>query len=501
MINARVIHGFTIGMLAAKYDNPKPIPEFHKEMWDLFCQDVPKAGAAAPREHAKSTSITHAWTLAMMLFRVKRFCLLVSDTEGQAAEFLGDIKAELNGNDSLRETFGIKKLIKDTETNVVVLFNDGEMFRIQAKGSEQKVRGLKWRGKRPDLIIGDDLENDEIVMNPERREKFRNWFNRALVPCGSDTCWVRIVGTVLHMDSMLNRILKSNEWKTLRFEAHNHDFSKILWPEKFSKERLLSIRAGFEEDNDLDGYSQEYLNKPVAVGNAYFNPDYFYDFERDKNDNWIKPNLEYFAAADFAISEKEKADYTVIGVLGMDPEGMAYLVDIKKFRGDADVIIEELLATQKHYAPNTFTFETEKIDKAIGPSLNRAMMRTRTYLNIHTITPTKSKTTRGKSIQAMHKAGLIRYDKLASWYPDFYAEMQTITDSGPRGAHDDMFDVFAYLGLTVDKFFEAQSDEEIEDEEYEQSIYDFTDMGRCATTGYMAGFLAISVLLGGLPWM
>jgi predicted phage terminase large subunit-like protein len=482
--NGNIIDGFTRGMLAAKYDNPKPIPAFHREMWDLCYSDAPKVAIAAPRGHAKSTAITHAFILAMVCFRIKSFVLLVSDTEGQAAEFLGDIKAELNSNDLMRETFGIKSIVKDTETNIVCRCKDGEYFRIVAKGSMQKVRGLKWRGKRPDLIVGDDLENDDIVMNPERREKFRRWFMNALVPCGSDTCWIRIVGTILHLDSALQRLLDDPTWKTLFYEAHNHDFSEILWAQQYSKTRLLAIRAGYEAQNDLDGYSQEYLNRPVATGNAYLNPDYFYDFERDKNDKWIKPNLEYYAAADFAISEKERADYTVIGVAGIDPEGTCYLVSINKFRGDADRIIEELLATQKHYKPNVFTFETEKIDKAIGPSLRRAMQRARIYLNINLITPVKSKTTRGKSIQAMHKSGAMRYDLKAEWFPDFYSEMQTITDSGPRGKHDDSFDVLAYIGLTIDAYYEAYSDKEIEEEEYDNFFDDYADQGRCASTGY-----------------
>lgn len=483
-LTSEAIEGLTVGLLAAKYDNPKPIPDLHRELWTEFCCDDPKVADAAPRGHAKTTAITHAAIMAACLFKHKSFVLLVSDTEAQAIEFLGDIKAELVENTALKQAFGIKKIIKDTETNIIVQFKDGDQFRIVAKGSMQKVRGLKWRGKRPDLIVGDDLENDDIVMNPERREKFRRWFMNALIPCGSDSCSIRIVGTILHMDSMLQRLLEDKTWRTRVYEAHNADFSEILWPEQYPKERLLAIRAGYEEQNNLDGYSQEYLNKPVAAGNAYFNPDYYYDFERDKHDNPILPNLEYFAAADFAISEKERADYTVIGVCGVDPTGFVYLVNINRFRGDADKIIEELLATQKHYKPNVFTFETEKIDKAIGPSLNRAMMRERTYLNIHTMTPTKSKTTRGKSWQALHKAGAVRYDTLASWWPEFYSEMQTITDSGVRGRNDDMFDVVSYLGLTVDKFYEAQSDQELEDEEYEEMYDDYHDQGRCFSTGY-----------------
>jgi predicted phage terminase large subunit-like protein len=360
---------------------------------------------------------------------------LVSDTEGQAAEFLGDIKAELTSNEDLKSLFHIKKVLKDTETNIIVQFDDGEKFRIIAKGSEQKVRGLKWLGKRPDLIVGDDLENDDIVMNPERRKKFLRWLMNALIPCGSDTCWIRLVGTILHLDSALQRILEDETWETLFYEAHNPDFSVILWPEQYSKKRLESIRAGYLAQNDPEGYSQEYLNKPVAIENAFFNKDYFFDFERNDGEPLL-PNLEYYAAADFAISEKERADYTALVVCGVAPDGKVYVVDARRFRGDADEIISELLAVQKMWKPQIFTFETAKIDKAIGPSLEREMLRQKTFLNIVKMTPTQSKTMRARSIQAMHKSGSIRYDKEASWYPDFESELLTVSDSGPRGKHD-----------------------------------------------------------------
>ena len=483
-VDAEIIDGFTQGLLAAKYDNPKPIPSFHREMWDLFCSDTPKAVAAAPRGHAKSTAITHAYVLAMVLFRIKSFCLLVSDTESQAAEFLGDIKAELIGNETLRKTFGIKRILKDTETNIIVQFEDGTLFRIVAKGSMQKVRGLKWRNKRPDLIVLDDIENDELVMNPERRDKFQKWFMNALMPCGSDTCWTRMVGTIIHLDSMLQRLIDAKSWKHLFYEAHNPDFSEILWEEQWPEERLRAKREEYLEQNNPEGYAQEYLNRPIAIENAFFNPAYFFDFEREKDGTWVKPNLEYYAAADFAISEKEKADYTAILVCGVDPTGIVYVVDARRFRGDADEIIRELLAVQKMWNPNVFTFETAKIDKAIGPSLEREMRRKRIYLNIIKMTPTQSKTMRARSIQALHKSGSIRYDKQAHWYPDFEAELLTVADSGPRGKHDDYLDAFAYVGLTIDQYYEAQSDEDIEDELYEEAFEDFSSMGRSAVTGY-----------------
>lgn len=214
MISADLVYGLSEAFLKAGYDDPVATPDLHMEMWEDACSDEQYVAFAAPRSHAKSTAMTGAYLLAEMLVRRSQFALLVSDTEGQAVEFLGDIRAVLEENKELRDYFSVKKIVKSTDTNLICQFTHGEMFRITVKGSEQKVRGIKWRNKRPDLIVGDDLENDEIVMNPDRREKFRKWFMNALLPCGSKHCRVRIVGTILHLDAMLQRLMDDPTWKT-----------------------------------------------------------------------------------------------------------------------------------------------------------------------------------------------------------------------------------------------------------------------------------------------
>ena len=196
-LDAETVMAFTAGFLMSKFDNPVPTPDFHMDLWELMCSPHRKVAVAAPRGHAKSTAVTHSYVLANICFKVKKHVLIVSDTESQAVDFLRDIKEEFIENESLREMFGIDKILKDRETEFIAQFTDGERFRIVAKGSEQKMRGIKWRNSRPDLIIGDDLENDEIVMNEERRRKFKGWFLNALIPCGSKTATYRIVGTIL----------------------------------------------------------------------------------------------------------------------------------------------------------------------------------------------------------------------------------------------------------------------------------------------------------------
>ena len=112
------------------------------------------------------------------------------------------------------------------------------------------------------------------------------------------------------------------------------------------------------------------------------------------------------------------------------------------------------------------------------------MRRTRVVLNYETHTPTQSKTARARSIQGYHRSGFIKYDKDKEWWGAFEAELMMVAGSGPRGRHDDQFDAFAYVGMAVDQFYEAQSDSEIEDEAYQEELEDFFSYGRNATTGY-----------------
>lgn len=474
-LDAETIDGFAKAVLARRFDNPKPTPKFHKELWDMCCSKEKKVVMAAPRGHAKSTAVTHTYTLASVLFREKQFVILVSDTEGQGTLFLNDIKTELRENEDLIELFGVSKFLKDTETDIVVQMSDGHCFKIIVKGSEQKVRGLKWRGKRPDLIVGDDLENDEIVMNKERREKFRNWFYGALLPCLSDTGVIRVVGTVLHLDSLLERLLTDSTWVSKRYAAHSPDYKEILWPEKFSKARLKEIRQGYVNQGFPEGYSQEYLNYPIDESNAFFFKSDFKEI-RDKEE----PVL-YYAAADLAISQKERADYTVIAIAGVNSVGKVKVVDVRRGRWNSLDIIDELFAVQKAYSPEIFTLEAGVIQKSIGPVLYAEMHKRGIYMNINPMVPTKDKTSRARSLQARMRAGGVEFDQRADWFDTLQNEMLRF----PRDVHDDQVDALAWIGLTLDKLVESPTQKEIEEEEYWDEVEDgFFGMGRNYCTGY-----------------
>lgn len=484
-LSALLLEGFVFTYLMDRLDGAVPTPQIHREMWDLCSSDNKYVAIAAPRRHAKSTAITLAYVLAACLFRQRDFVVIVSDTWGQSVEFLRDLKAELLENDGIIKDFETKKLLKDSEDDVIVQMRDGHKFRIVARGSEQKVRGLKWNNKRPNLIIGDDLEGDEQVESKNRRDKFFKWLMKALLPCGSDDCLFRIVGTVLHFDSALERILKDPSWTTRRYRAHKsfNDFSEILWPEKFSEQILRSIRKMYVDQGESDGYSCEYLNEPIAEGDAYFRREDLLEMT-DETRKAIREGrmaLVYYAGWDYAVSKDQRADYSVGGVFGVASDNRKYKVDCRRGRWDAKEVIDEMFSVQQAYNCACHFVEGGTINNALGPFLNSEMLARGKYLNLVKINSTKDKMTRGRSLQAMTKAHHITYDKqMGNW-----DEQEQEYSRFPKGAHDDIVDADSIIAQGLEDIQPAQTDAEIDDEEYELEFgRDQRELGRCATTGY-----------------
>jgi predicted phage terminase large subunit-like protein len=490
------IYGFAESLLKARYDDPQPTPDFHTELWDLCCSDHKLVAIAAPRGHAKSTCITHAYVLANVLFKEAQYVMIVSDTEEQATLFLEDIKTEILENEDLRTLFKINRLLKDTGTDMIVQFENGDLFRIIAKGSEQKIRGRKWRGKRPDLIVGDDLENDEIVMNEDRRAKFRRWMGNALIPSMSKKGKIRIVGTILHLDSFLERCMPQFEdketthtdglrwwttkenpvWHSVRYQGHDEEFEQLLWPEMWSRERYEAEKRRYVEDGNPEGYSQEYLNYPIDEDSAFFKPKDFIPW--DAYDEY----LEYYVGADLAISTRDGRAYTVFVVCGLNRGGMLVVVDVVRFRGDSLEIIDELFRLQRIYEPEVVWIEEENIAKSIGPFIDQAMMQSGVFINIDTDTPSKDKEQRARGIQARMRAGSVRFDTRQPWYQAFYTEMVTF----PRGKYMDQVDAFSWVGLGLNKIAPTFTGAQIAQFEYDEEFEDVFDEleGRNATTGY-----------------
>lgn len=520
-LTAQAVEGFAKTLLVKDFDDAAETPEFHRQIWEICCSDDKLVAVAAPRGHAKSTAVSFIYVLAAVLFRQAINVVLVANTEEQAKNFLDGIRKALTLNDDLISLFGVQELETDTKTELVARMEDGHRFRIIAKGSGQQVRGMLWEAKtRPDLIVGDDLENDEMVMNDERRATFRQWIIGALLPSLSPRGKVRIVGTILHLDSFLARIVplegdrdSQEDFGGLRFsfkppkpgdlkagrmfkgylyKAHIGDHpseikndTHMLWPARFKKEDYENLYLANKDIGHPELYAQEYLNRPLDPSLAFFRKSDLIPWSKEDHDAISEGRrpLLFYAGGDLAITEKERADWTAFVVVGIDSNGIMYVMDVIRDRMDGRKIVNEIIALQKKWKLQWFALEQDKTAKSILPFLKEEMIKPHNdIVNIVPIIPHTDKTARAYSMQGRMRIGAVKFKKNAEWYPILEGELLTF----PRGKYDDQVDALSCIGLALQKLSQAATlEEEIEQEIREQEEITLSgNDGRSSITGY-----------------
>lgn len=217
--------------------------DFHEEWEDLTGIRDESVFVAAPREHAKSTFFTFAVPVRNIVYALRWFQLIISDTNDQATGFTLPIRLELEENQRIRNDFGdlIGKTWKKND------FTTSNGVRTLARGRGEKVRGLKNRQHRPDFAVVDDFENDENVENPKQVEKGKRWLKRAVIGSMGAGYTFLMVGNLFHPKSVLSQFIgeKDEEGEKLYvsrvYDAwidYGKPTQRPLWPALWPAERL-----------------------------------------------------------------------------------------------------------------------------------------------------------------------------------------------------------------------------------------------------------------------
>lgn len=304
-----------------------PTPSFHLEILDAVATHRFLA-VASPRESSKSTLLDFLDPFHDITFQLRHFILLISNTFKKSVMSLDTMKKELHTNELFQATFPGLTITKDAEGDSEFRHPNGYTTKVLCKGVDQigSIRGVKFGAYRPDKIICDDIEDDELVRNPERRLELKTQYDQALVPAGEKgRCQYVNIGTLLHDDSLMADLVsphKYPEYHKLFYAAHLHpDTSqeRSLWPEKWTTDDLRLLR----KTKPLV-YAKEYQNDPIAGTNVRFARTDF-RFWRLHQDAYqlLDPTGQITAtgalsscraaiACDLAWKESREADYTAI---------------------------------------------------------------------------------------------------------------------------------------------------------------------------------------------
>lgn len=465
----------------------RPSPDFHREL-DAIWQDGVLKGrypttpakvkeisrltgcrrvVAAPRGHAKSTSLTFKGTIHAIVYGYKHYPIIISDSSEQAEGFLDNIRVELEENEALREDFG--DLTGNVwRSNVLITSTN---IKVEAIGSGKKIRGRKHRNWRPDLLVLDDIENDENVRTPEQRNKLESWFLKAVSKAGDDYTDIVYIGTLLHYDSLLAKTLNNPGYKAIKYRAvisfspedglwkewesiytdlsdedhvrHAREFfearrdvmlagTEVLWEEKLSYYDLMVMRVTEGEA----AFNSEEQNEPINPDDCIFNEEWF-DYYNEAEIDFGADDYQFFGFVDPSLGKTKKSDFSAIITLAKSKStGYLYVMDADIERRHPDKIITDILEKERRFRKDyghgyrLFGAETVQFQWFLKEELAKASVRAGLYLPIEEVPQTSDKTMRIQTMQPDVKNHYIKFNRRHKLLMEQMKQF-------PMGAHDD----------------------------------------------------------------
>ena len=283
------------------------------------------------RGHAKSTHFDLMIPLWLKAKDELNVMILVGKSEDNAKTLLGDLQAELQFNQRYIHDFGEQMNLGSWEDGRFITKDSKAFFAL---GRGQSPRGLRYRQSRPDYIVVDDLDDDELVTNESRVSKMLDWILEALFNT-MDMGRGRfvMVGNRIHKNSVLANFAKVPGIKHSIVNAIDEK-GNPAWQEKYSKEDIQQVVDTIGERRA----QKEFFNNPLTDGSVFKLKDIRFKETEPLN------NYRYIVCyTDPSFKSGAKSDYKATVLIGKTATGEYHL--LKAFV--AQTTVKEMV--QWHY--------------------------------------------------------------------------------------------------------------------------------------------------------
>lgn len=287
---------------------------FQREIFQLTERpDIKNLFMVAFRGSAKSTIMTMSYPIwAILGIPQKKFVLLLCQTRIQAKQHMMNLKRELENNQLLKNDLGPFQEETDEWGSFSLVFSRLNA-RITAASTEQSIRGLRHNQYRPDLIVGDDVEDISSTKSREGREKTYQWLVGEVIPSGDRNTQLVIIGNLLHEDSLLMHLKGDLENGSLEGQFRSYPLvnsdEKIAWPGKYPT--LADIEQEKKKVGSDIAWQREYMLRIIPEDNQVVFPEYIKYYDELPSIEKEEYRFTWFGV-DPAISQKSTADFTAI---------------------------------------------------------------------------------------------------------------------------------------------------------------------------------------------
>ena len=358
----------------------------------------------------------------------------------------------------------VKAGVRFTDVRLELVNYKGKKIIVRGYGVSTGVRGTKEGGKRPTVAILDDLLSDTDAKSPTVIENVNNIIYKAVKQALHPTNFKIIyLGTPFNAKDPLYIAIESGAWKSSvfpvceRFPVSRKEF-KGAWEDRFTYQSILNSHTIATKVGNISSFYQEMMLRIHSDEDQMIDPKTirvvsYEDEMKNKEDH------NYYITTDFATSEKDSADYSVIVIWKHDDKDHLVIVDayLKKSRMKPN--IDALFDFVAKYKPQLVGIEVSGqqggfIDwiqsemRTRGEYFTLAKQKGREHTNDLGIRPRKNKILRLENMLSLFNRGQISICKEvidSSYGKELFQELELATPRGFLSKHDDAVDGMTQL--------------------------------------------------------
>ena len=304
------------------------------------------------------------------------------------------------------------------------------------------------------LVIDDPVKNREDAESANNREANWDWYTSTAYTRLALGGGVLVILTRWHDDDLAGKLLSAaqeggDEWTVVKYPAiaeEEEEFrghGEALHPERYDVEALQRIQRAVGPRD----WSALYQQNPVADDGDYFSRDMIQYFDPEDID---LDRMKFYCAWDLAIGKKDRNDYSVGMVVGIDEMEHIFVVDVVRGRFDGFELVEQILDMYETWRPSIVGIEKGHIEMALGPFLEKRVRERGLYEAYFKDLKTgrRDKEARARAIQGRMQQGMVHFPKNEVFTGPLIAELLRF----PNGVHDDQVDALAWIGLMMTEF-------------------------------------------------
>lgn len=338
---------------------------------------------------------------------------------------------------------------------------DGKVFIVKGYGAKTGVRGAKEMGKRPQIAVLDDLISDEdarsaTVISAVEDTVYKA-VNYALHPKKNLIIWS---GTPFNAKDPLYKAVESGAWKVNvfpvceQYPCAKEDF-RGSWPDRFTYEYVKDQYDNALKLRKIEMFNQEMMLRIMSDEDRLIQD---HDIAWYKVDAVLrnKARFNFYITTDFATSEKQKADFSVISVWAYNNVGDWFWVDGICKRQLMNKNVDDLFRLAQMYRPQQVGIEVTGQQGGFISWIMDQMLDRNIFFNLASegnemkpgIRPNTNKLVRFNTVVPWFKARKMFFPiekKTSPEMAECMNELGLVTPAGFKSKHDDFADTISML--------------------------------------------------------